>query len=92
MFERNILDYKVLVGERSGPVSSRLYSHAKWLCASGSLVVCSIIAAALSDSSSVGTGGFSCLCGLVLEEEHAEGSKFRAGLRVSARSAFIWQH
>ncbi len=39
-------------------------------------LVCSIIAAAQRlystvNSSSVGMGGISCLCGLVLEEEHA---------------------
>ncbi len=57
-------------------------------------LVCSIIAAAQRlystvNSSSVGMVGISCLCGLVLEEEHAGVSKFRAGLRMSARSAFI---
>ena len=50
-----------------------------------------MLSAALSDSSSVGMGDISCLCGLVLEEEHGGGSKFRAGLRVSARLAFLWQ-
>ena len=66
-FEGDIFDEdsKVLVRRAEWSLGRLSYSQARASASASGSLVCSIIAA-LSDSSSVGMGGISCLCGLVL--------------------------